>query len=119
MQRAPQMAEDAFETDLEAMFAQAPAFADEDAFAARIEARLANLRRTQRWVYGVAITAGALIAGLQLAQWQAPWRLLAELGDNLMSLEVTMPNVTPMAAALATGGVLLAAYVTQLLREEA
>lgn len=119
MQRAPQMPEDAFEFDLEAMFAQAPAFADEDAFATRVEARLAKLRRTQRWVYGVAITAGALIAGLQLAQWQAPWRLLTEFGDGLMSLEVTLPYVTPTAAALATGGVLLVAYVTQLLREEA
>jgi hypothetical protein len=112
------MSEDTFETDLERMFAATPAFDDQEAFVARVGAAAERLRRVQRWIYGSAIVAGGAVAALQLAQWREFVPTLAAVGERLLGV-TAFAEPGPMAAWLVTGGVLLTAYVVQLLREEA
>jgi hypothetical protein len=65
-----------FETELEAMFAQAPAFADDALFSQAVERRLRRRWLVRQLMLGAAATAGGAVAlnGLpQLARDAAPW----------------------------------------------
>ena len=60
------MAEPDFERRLERLFAEPPALADADAFAARFERRLARGWTARRWALGAAGVAGGLVGASQL-----------------------------------------------------
>lgn len=60
------MAELEFERRLERMFADPPAFSDEQAFAARVERKLTRGWNLRRWTIGVAGLAGGVIGASQL-----------------------------------------------------
>ena len=60
------MADLDFETRLERMFAQAPAFSDADGFARRVEGHLDHSWTMRRWAIGVAGIAGGLFATAQV-----------------------------------------------------
>jgi hypothetical protein len=60
------MADPDFERRLELLFADAPAAADADAFADRLEARLGRGWTARRWLIGAAGVVGGLIAASQL-----------------------------------------------------
>jgi hypothetical protein len=60
------MSEADFERRLERLFAEAPALADAQAFAERLERRLDRGWRTRRWLIGSAGVAGGLIGASQL-----------------------------------------------------
>ena len=56
------MADLDFETRLERMFAQPPAFVDADAFARRVESRLDRSWTVRRWAIGAAGLVGGVVA---------------------------------------------------------
>lgn len=60
------MAEPDFERRLERLFADAPALADADAFAQRLERRLDRGWTARRWAIGAAGVAGGLVGASQL-----------------------------------------------------
>src|SRR5436190_23063310 len=62
------MVEDGFELDVERLFAEAPAMADDEAFVAAVSARTARRRRMARAIHTTALAAGGLIAVLELSQ---------------------------------------------------
>jgi hypothetical protein len=113
------MAEDGFEMDVERLFAQAPAMADEAAFVAAVSARTARLRRTGRTLHLAAYSVGGLIAVLELSQpslWQGLADWLNRAGAPLLDARLwTTPNPTFCAAVL--GALVLGAYLSRLLRE--
>jgi hypothetical protein len=118
------MVEDAVETEIERLFDAAPVLADADAFAEAVSARVARVRRTGRWVHGLAWTMGGAIAILQLAQpslWTAIADATAKGADSLDQFARGSAAVwtapSPAFCAFVLGGALLVAYVTMLLRE--
>ena len=60
------MAELDFERGLERLFADAPHFPDAEAFAGRVEGRLARGWNMRNWLIGVAGVAGGVVGASQL-----------------------------------------------------
>lgn len=111
------MPEDSFENELERMFAQAPAFADEEMFAQRVGRRIERLQRLRRWLYGGAAAAGGLIAITQVAQWAARSGVgLVERAAVSVEAAAFAPVSVGAVWAVAGAG-LLAAYIVHVLRE--
>ena len=75
------MADLDFETRLERMFAQPPAFADADAFARRVESRLDRAWTVRRWAIGAAGLVGGVIATGQVLGANVTQRMQG-LGDG-------------------------------------
>jgi hypothetical protein len=75
------MAELEFERRLERLFAEPPGFADDDAFAERIEQRLNRGWTARRWLIGAAGVAGGLIGASQLFVSNLPHRFMAAEGS--------------------------------------
>ena len=119
------MVEDAFEAQVEALFNDAPAFADAEAFAGQVRERVARVRRAGRWVHGLAWLLGGAIAVLQLAQPSFWTWLGGAAGQGAASLDqaaraslgALSATPSPMFCAAVLGGSLLIAYLTVVLRE--
>jgi hypothetical protein len=75
------MAEIDFEHRLDRLFAEAPALADEQAFAERVSRRLDRGWRTRSWMIGAAGLAGGLIGGGQLVMGGVFERMEAARGS--------------------------------------
>ena len=72
------MAEIDFERRLERLFADAPAFSDESAFAARVEQRLNRGWNVRRWFIGAAGVASGIghaftQSSTTLSDWTVVW----------------------------------------------
>lgn len=113
------MPKDGFEHEIEGLFAQAPAFGDDEAFVQAVSARTARLRRTERLLHSAAATVGGGIAVYQLAQpslWSGFYGWLTRTTIPLANAQLwTTPDLTSWAVILGAG--LLAGYVAYLLRE--
>jgi hypothetical protein len=102
-----------FERRLERLFAEAPSFADAQAFALRVESRLDRGWAARRWMIGVAGVAGGLIGVSQLFVSN----VFAQVGSAEASarmLTTSLTQVAPQAEWLAAvsasdGGVWMAA----------
>jgi len=80
------MAERVFEAELERLFAEAPAMADQDLFVARVSLALDRGWGFRRLVIGGLGLAGGLIGGAQVLRFGLIGRLLA-VGDPWRALE--------------------------------
>jgi hypothetical protein len=125
------MADLDFETRLERLFAQPPAFADSDIFARRVESRLDRSWTVRRWAIGAAGLAGGLVATGQVLGSNISQRMqgfgteaMADVTDGLrsfapewkaLSLLPVGTEVLWMGAALAIMAVALVA--TRMLEE--
>ncbi len=125
------MADLDFETRLERMFAQPPAFADADAFARRVESRLDRSWTVRRWAIGAAGLAGGIVATGQVIGSNVSQRMqglgteaMADLSSGVrsfgpewkaLSLLPVGTEVLWMGAALAIMAVALVA--TRMLEE--
>jgi len=125
------MAELAFDALLDRLYGEAPAFADADRFARRVEERLDRGWTARRWVIGGLGLIGGLIGGGQILSSGLVGRLdeLGNRSDRLISAGITdllpldfVPRGLPldgeilwMAAALAAVAVGFA--VTRAIRE--
>ena len=113
------MPEDGFEHEIEALFAHAPAFGDDERFVQAVTTRTARLRRTERLVHGAAASIGGAIAIYELSRpglWVGLFNWLSTASAPLSSPQVwTAPD--PMTWTVVVGAGLLAAYVAYLLRE--
>ena len=120
---AEAMADPGFETDLERLFDHVDPAPDAATFARAVDARLDRLIRVRRWVYGLFGGVGALVASLQLAQWDVlggldrARRSAAIDLNNLQAVDVT-PFVTPTLLWAALVLVTVGVYVTRLFQEE-
>jgi hypothetical protein len=101
------VAEADFERRLERLFAEAPSFADAQAFAQRIESRLDRGWAARRWMIGVAGVAGGLIGVSQLFVSN----VFAQVGSAEASARMLTTGLTQIApqaewltAISATGG---------------
>ena len=125
------MAEVEFERRLERLFADAPAFGDSEAFAARVERRLDRGWATRRVLIGVAGGVGGVIGASQLvvsnfaadlqAATEGPARLLSAgvsqvaAESDWMSALSGAGNVVWLAAGLA--GLAVAFVITRMIEE--
>ena len=124
------MADLDFETRLERMFAQPPAFADADVFARRVESRLDRSWTLRRWAIGVAGLAGGVVATGQVVGSNLSERMqgfgnqaMVDLADTTrfapewkaLSLMPVGTEVLWMGAALAIMAIALVA--TRMLEE--
>lgn len=100
------MAELDFERRLDRMFTEAPAFADEAAFAARVSERLDRGWRTRSWMIGTAGLAAGVIGVSQLVMGDVVKRVAAA-GDSMAILRRGAANLQPRAEwldAVSAGG---------------
>jgi len=113
------MPEDGFEHEIEALFAHAPAFGDDERFVEAVSARTARLRRTERLVHGTAAAVGGGIALYELAQprlWVGLYAWLDRVTAPLANPHLwTAPDPMTWTVILAAG--LAAVYLARLLRE--
>ena len=113
------MVEDGFELDVERLFAEAPAMADDEAFVAAVSARTARRRRMARAIHTTALAVGGLIAVLELSQpslWQGLADWINRAGAPLVDAQLWLtPN--PMFCAAVIGVIVLGAYLSRVLRE--
>ena len=113
------MPEDGFEHQIEALFAHAPAFGDDEAFAQAVCARTARLRRTERLIHGTAAAIGGGIALYELAQprvWLGLYGWLGRITAPLADPQLwTVPDPMTWTVILAAG--LAGVYLARLLRE--
>lgn len=102
------MAELDFERRLERLFAEAPAFADDDAFAQRVERRLDRGWTARRWLIGAAGVAGGLIGASQLVLSSVFHRIAAVEG-SARALSSGLPQAEPVRwiSTLPSGGVVV------------
>lgn len=102
------MAELDFERRLERLFAETPAFADDDAFAQRVERRLARGWTARRWLIGAAGVAGGLIGASQLVVSSVFHRMAAVEG-SARALSTGLPQTEPgrWISTLPGGGVVV------------
>lgn len=99
------MAELEFERRLERLFAEAPAFADDGAFAERIERRLDRGWTARRWLIGAAGVAGGLIGASQLLVSNLPHRFVAAEGSaRALSSGLTQTEPAQWISTLPGGG---------------
>ena len=102
------MAELDFERRLERLFAEAPAYADDDAFAERVERRLDRGWTARRWLIGAAGVAGGLIGASQLVVSSVFHRMAAVEG-SARALSSGLPQTEPAQwiSTLPSGGVVV------------
>ena len=89
------MAEVVFERELERMFAEAPAFADADYFAARVEQRLDRGWTARRVLIGGLGMVGGVIGGAQLLGTGLVARLGALPTDSAKLVTASLQDVLP------------------------
>jgi hypothetical protein len=94
------MADLDFETRLERMFAQAPAFADADAFARRVEGHLDRAWTVRRWAIGAAGVVGGVIAAGQLLGSNVTERMQGYGVDAVADASRSLSSFTPEWKAL-------------------
>ena len=86
------MADLDFETRLERMFAQPPAFVDADAFARRVESRLDRSWTVRRWAIGAAGLVGGLVATGQVVGSNLSERMQGFGADAMADLTYSATN---------------------------
>jgi hypothetical protein len=99
------MAEPSFDAELERLFAEAPAIADQDAFVARVTSALDRDWAFRRLVIGGLGLAGGLIGGAQVLRFGLLGRILA-VRDPAHALAETIRRLPPartLAHVLAAG----------------
>ena len=96
------MAEIDFERRLERMFADAPALADDAAFAARVEGRLNTGWTARRWLIGAAGVVGGIIGASQL--------LMSNLFQKVENAQASARMITSDLRDLAPQGDWLSAF---------
>ena len=117
------MADPGFEMDLERLFDHVEPAPDAAIFARAVDARLDRLIRVRRWVYGLFGGVGALVASLQLAQWdllgglERVGRSVAGDLGKLQAVDLS-PYATPTLLWTALVLVTVGVYVTRLFQEE-
>ncbi|CAN5151236.1 hypothetical protein BH11PSE2_BH11PSE2_04890 [soil metagenome] len=117
------MAETGFETDLEAMFDQAPAFSDDAVFARQVDGRLDKMLKTRRWVYGVCGSLGAAVAALELTQldftagMQGFTTGVSGIASQAASIDMA-PLASPAFLWSAAILIIVGAYLSVVLREQ-
>lgn len=90
------MAELEFEHRLERLFDDAPAFADDEAFAQRVAQRLDRGWAARRVLIGLAGVAGGLIGGAQLVMSNVAQRVEGA-GDSARVIEARLTQIVPSA----------------------
>jgi hypothetical protein len=102
------MAELDFERGLERLFDQAPAFTDDEIFAARVERRLNRGWTARRWLIGAAGVAGGVIGASQLVVSSVFHRMAAVEG-SARALSSGLPQTEPAQwiSALPSGGLVV------------
>ena len=111
------MAERDFAAELEGLFDTPPRVGGEEAFARKVERRVAGLLWTRRLVYGSAFLVGGAVAVSQLAR-PSLWSGMSEA----LAPSLSLPSVPPagfdpalaMAAAILLG---VLVYTAHVLRE--
>jgi hypothetical protein len=94
------MADLDFETRLERMFAQPPAFADADAFARRVENRLDRSWTVRRWAIGAAGLVGGLVATGQVVGSNLSERMQGFGAETMADLTAGARGFAPELKAL-------------------
>lgn len=94
------MAELEFERRLERMFADPPAFSDEQAFAARVERKLTRGWNLRRWTIGAAGLAGGVIGASQLIMSNFMNQVEAASEGSTRLLEVGVQQLAPRSELL-------------------
>lgn len=102
------MAELDFERRLERLFAEPPAFDDDEAFAARVERRLDRGWTARRWLIGAAGLVGGVIGASQLVVSSVFHRMAAVEG-SARALSSGLPQTEPAQwiSTLPSGGVVV------------
>lgn len=88
------MAEMEFERRLERLFAEVPELPDAQAFAERVERRLATGWTARRWLIGAAGIAGGVIGASQLIMSNL-FQRVESAGDSAKVLEQGLSQLTP------------------------
>jgi hypothetical protein len=102
------MAEPDFERRLERMFAEAPAFGDDKAFADRISRRLDRGWTARRWLIGAAGVAGGLIGTSQVVV-SGVFHHMESAGSSARALSAGLTQTAPAQwiSTLPSGGVVV------------
>ena len=95
------MAEVDFERRLERLFAHAPDLPDADAFASRVERRLAAGWTARRWLIGAAGIGGGVIGASQIVMSNLVQRV-ESAGDSAKVLSAGLTQITPKSDWLAS-----------------
>jgi hypothetical protein len=102
------MAELDFERRLERLFAEPPAYADDEAFAARIERRLDRGWTARRLLIGSAGVIGGVIGASQMFASNLPHRMAAAEGSaRALSSGLTQTEPVQWMSTLPSGGVVV------------
>ena len=104
------MAELDFERRLERLFAEAPAMADEDAFARRVQGRLDRGWTARRLVIGAAGGVGGVVAASQLFLSGLAGRMEVASEGSAKAITAGLREVAPHAdwlSALTSGGAMV------------
>jgi hypothetical protein len=94
------MADLDFETRLERMFAQPPAFADADSFARRVESRLDRAWTVRRWAIGAAGLIGGVVATGQVVGSNLTLQMQGVSADVMAEASGALRSFTPEWRAL-------------------
>ena len=94
------MADLDFETRLERMFAQPPAFVDADAFARRVEGRLDRSWTVRRWAIGAAGLVGGVVATGQVVGSNLSERMQGFGAETIADLTAGARDFAPELKAL-------------------
>jgi hypothetical protein len=102
------MAEPDFERRLERLFAEAPALADDEVFADRVERRLHRGWTARRWLIGVAGAAGGVIGASQLV-FSSVFHRMAAVEGSARALTSGLPRTEPAQwiTTLPSGGLVV------------
>lgn len=102
------MAELDFERRLERLFAEPPAYADDEAFAARIERRMDRGWTARRLLIGSAGIIGGVIGASQMFASNLPHRMAAAEGSaRALSTGLTQTEPAQWMSTLPSGGVVV------------
>lgn len=94
------MVEREFETSLERMFAQAPAYPDADAFADRVQAKLDRSWRWRRLGIGAAGAVGGLIAVSQTLGSNLTFRAQEVFAESFRSFDAAVDGAVSQTESL-------------------
>jgi hypothetical protein len=102
------MAEPDFERRLERLYADVPAFPDDDAFVDRVSRRLDRGWTTRRWLIGAAGLVGGLIGVSQLL-FSGVFHRLESAGSSARTLSSGLTQTAPAQwiSTLPSGGVVV------------
>ena len=102
------MAELDFQRRLERLFAEPPAYADDEAFAARIERRMDRGWTARRLLIGSAGIIGGVIGASQMFASNLPHRMAAAEGSaRALSTGLTQTEPAQWMSTLPSGGVVV------------